>query len=87
MTGGHHDVRANQRAARELLHGAEGVLSVEPSGATLHLFLEPGLTSLEAIERQLNQQDMGPAAFRRIVPSLEDVFIAMVRRADREVNV
>jgi len=77
----------NQRAARELLHGAEGVLSVEPSGATLHLFLEPGLTSLEAIERQLNQQDMGPAAFRRIVPSLEDVFIAMVRRADREVNV
>src|SRR5213593_498621 len=29
----------NQRAAREFLQAAEGVLSVEPSGATLHIFL------------------------------------------------
>jgi hypothetical protein len=30
----------------------------------------------------LDQSGLGPAAFRRIVPSLEDVFIALVRRAE-----
>src|SRR5439155_22818354 len=38
-------VAPNQRAAREFFEQQPGILSVEPSGSTLHLFLEPGTTS------------------------------------------
>jgi drug efflux transport system ATP-binding protein len=72
------------RAARELLQSAEGVLTVEPSGASLHLFLIPGRTSAEELKRKLDQNGHGPASFQRIVPSLEDVFIALVRKAERQ---
>jgi ABC-2 type transport system ATP-binding protein len=72
------------RAAREVLRRAEGVLSVEPSGATLHLFLAPGRTSLEELSRKLDESGLGPAAFELIVPSLEDVFIARVRKAEKQ---
>jgi len=69
------------RAAREFLQGVEEVLSVEPAGTVLHLFLSPGRTSAEALARRLDEQGLGPATFREIVPSLEDVFIARVRKA------
>jgi len=72
------------RAARELLLQEQGVLSVEPSGATLHLFVETERTSVDALRRRLEQSGMGPAAFERIVPSLEDAFIALVRKAERQ---
>ena len=82
-----YEVQAgNQRSAREVLRRTDGVLSVEPSGATVHLFLEPERTSPEALTRLLEQGGSGPASFRSIVPSLEDVFIAMVRKADREAK-
>ena len=83
-----YEVQArDQRAARELLRKDPGVLSVEPSGATLHLFLEAARTSPEALAAMLEKGGAGPASFRGIVPSLEDVFIAMVRKADREFEV
>jgi ABC-2 type transport system ATP-binding protein len=72
------------RAARELLLKSEGVLSVEPSGATLHLFLSSARTSPDELRRQLEQDGHGPAVFQRIVPSLEDVFIAQVRKAEKQ---
>lgn len=71
----------NQRAAREVLQACEGVLSVEPFGTTLHLFLLPSRTSAEVLERTLEEKGLGPAQFRQIVPSLEDVFIALIRKA------
>jgi ABC-2 type transport system ATP-binding protein len=71
-----------QRAAKQALQSAEGVVSVEPSGATLHLFLSPSMTSVEALQSTLNNQDLGPAVFRPIVPSLEDVFIAMIHKSE-----
>jgi ABC-type multidrug transport system ATPase subunit len=72
------------RGARELLIQSEGVLSVEPSGATLHLFLSAAQTSPEVLRRKLEQDGHGPAVFQRIVPSLEDVFIAQVRKAEKQ---
>ena len=71
----------NQRAAREFLQTAEGVLSVEPSGATLHIFLLPMQTSPAELERMLDEKGLGPAVFKPIPPSLEDVFIALIRKA------
>jgi ABC-2 type transport system ATP-binding protein len=72
------------RAAREVLLQSEGVLCVEPSGATLHLFLKPERTSAEDLRRQLERSGRGPAVFQRILPSLEDVFIALVRKAEQQ---
>jgi ABC-2 type transport system ATP-binding protein len=70
-----YEVQApDRRAARELLIAADGVVSVEPSGNVLHLFLDPARTSPERLER------LAPATFRPIEPSLEDVFIALIRK-------
>jgi len=64
----------DRRAAREALQATEGVMSVESSGETLHLFLDPARTTPQQLERT------GPYTFRRIEPSLEDVFIVLVRK-------
>jgi drug efflux transport system ATP-binding protein len=72
-------VAGDPRAARELLRRSDGVLSVEFFGATLHLFLEPKQTSPQTLQRELEGAELGAASFRPIVPSLEDVFIAMER--------
>lgn len=72
------------RGAREVLLKSEGVLCVEPSGATLHLFLSSARTSPDELRRQLDKDGHGPAVFERIMPSLEDVFIAHVRKAEKQ---
>jgi drug efflux transport system ATP-binding protein len=73
----------NLRAARELLQSCTGVVSVEPSGAALHLFLEPAHTSPDTLVKKLDENRLGPAVLRPILPSLEDVFIALIRQAER----
>jgi hypothetical protein len=72
------------RGARELLLKSEGVLCVEPSGATLHLFLSSAKTSPQTLGSMLEKDGHGPAVFQRIIPSLEDVFIAQVRKAEKQ---
>src|SRR5260221_3849812 len=72
-----------QRAARQALQQAEGVVSVEPFGAKLHLFLSPARTSIEALQSQLDSRNLGPPTFRPIAPSLEDVFIALIHKEER----
>ena len=78
-----YEVRSpRQREAKQTLASAPGVVSVEPSGATLHLFLSPEKTSVETLQSALDRQQLGPAVFRAIVPSLEDVFIAMIHKSE-----
>jgi ABC-2 type transport system ATP-binding protein len=67
---------SDQRAAREFLQSQPGVLSVEPAGAKLHLFLARG-GSPERLKDAINASE-----FREIVPSLEDVFIGLVRKSE-----
>jgi ABC-2 type transport system ATP-binding protein len=72
-----YEVQApDQRKAREFLQSQPGVLTVEPAGAKLHLFLAPGL-SPEGLK-----DAVGATEFRAIVPSLEDVFIGLVRKSE-----
>ena len=74
------EVRAgNLRRAREVLAGCPGVTSVEPAGAVLHLFLTPGQTSPEILKKALLEKGLGPVELEEIEPSLEDVFIALIR--------
>ena len=70
----------NQRATREFLKSRPGVLSAEPSGATLHVFVSPDV-SVSALQRALDEANLAGSSFKPIQPSLEDVFIALVRKA------
>jgi hypothetical protein len=72
-----------QREVKQALESAPGVVSVQPSGAALHLFLAPGKTSVDTLENALQERKLGPAVFRAIVPSLEDVFIALIQKSER----
>jgi ABC-type uncharacterized transport system ATPase subunit len=72
----------DQRTALEILQAQPGVLTVEPAGAKLHLFLSPGRTSAEELKNALIAQGLAPKDFRQIVPSLEDVFIGLVRKSE-----
>jgi len=69
------------RAAKEVLDKLPGVSSAEPAGAALHVFLSPSVTSAAALERELLDRGFEAATIRRIVPSLEDVFIYLIRKA------
>jgi len=73
----------DQRAAKPVLESLEGVASVEPFGGALHLFLSaarsPGYVA-EALERN----GLGPCEIAPIQPSLEDVFILMIRKENRK---
>lgn len=65
------------RAGRERFQSLDGVTSVHPFGSTLHLFLDPNRTSPDRL-----RAEFGGGEFRRIVPSLEDVFIATMKKAE-----
>src|SRR5580698_8210575 len=67
---------SDNRALRERLSKEPGVLTAEPSGAYLHLFLDPKLASVEALASK------GGFEFEEILPSLEDVFIALIRKEE-----
>ena len=74
---------ADNRKTREILVRQPGVLAAQPTGTDLHLFLEPELASIEKL-RGLTEFD-----FYRILPSLEDVFIALMYHEEaknREAN-
>jgi ABC-2 type transport system ATP-binding protein len=64
----------DHRKTREVLEAQPGVLMVQPSGADLHLFLDMKVTSPEALV------EVTPFGYHPIAPSLEDVFIALIRK-------
>ena len=74
---------ANLRAVQEFLARLPEIVSVEQAGTALHLFLSPSRTSPEVLQNALDRKGLGPAAFTQIVPSLEDVFIALIRKASK----
>jgi ABC-2 type transport system ATP-binding protein len=64
------------RKTREILEQQPGVLMVQPSGADLHLFVNHAVTSLERLSRATYFEA------HPVVPSLEDVFIALMRKEE-----
>ena len=69
-------VSSDLRKTRELLTPQPGVIAVQPSGTDLHLFLDEKKTSIEKLAA------VTPFQSKRITPSLEDVFIALVKREE-----
>jgi ABC-2 type transport system ATP-binding protein len=66
----------DHRKTREVLEKQPGVLMVQPSGADLHLFLDLKVTSPEKLI------EVNHFGYHPIAPSLEDVFMALVRREE-----
>ena len=71
----------NQRAAREFLGSLAQVESVEPAGAKLHVFLKDEHSTAQ-VQAALAARGLAAVEFERITPSLEDVFIALVRKSE-----
>jgi ABC-2 type transport system ATP-binding protein len=66
----------DHRQTQTTLQRQPGVLTVQPMGRELHLFLDSRVTSPEQLAR------VAPFQYRPIQPSLEDVFIALVRKQE-----
>jgi ABC-2 type transport system ATP-binding protein len=68
------------RAVRRWLETLPSTISVEPFGNALHLFTaeDPAV-----IKNGLDTQGLGPVTVQEILPSLEDIFIALVRAQAR----
>jgi ABC-2 type transport system ATP-binding protein len=79
-----YEVRSdNPRQIKDALQELDGVVSVEPAGAALHLFIAPTETSTGVLTNALEKKGNGTVIFNPIVPTLEDVFIALIRKANR----
>ncbi len=76
----------NLRSTKEFLENLPGIVSVETAGSALHLFLSPSQTSAEILQEILEKEGPGTAEFKKIVPSLEDVFIALIRKTEKAKN-
>jgi ABC-2 type transport system ATP-binding protein len=73
----HSDFRGTVRLQlRETLEKQPGVLAVQPTGADLRLYVNERQTSAEKLAA------VTPFTWERITPSLEDVFIALVRQEE-----
>jgi ABC-2 type transport system ATP-binding protein len=68
----------DRRKTIQILEEQPGVLTVQPTGADMHLFLDPHLTSPDQLAH------LTPFSFRPIVPTLEDVFIALSRKEEAQ---
>jgi ABC-2 type transport system ATP-binding protein len=67
---------ADSRKTREALQSQHGVLSVLPAGEELRLILDERVVHAEELTA------VTPFTWQRIMPSLEDVFIALVRHEE-----
>jgi len=71
------------REIRGWLHGQPDVLSAEPAGALLHLYMQQPGVAAGSIEQRLHAAGFGDAEVKPIVPALEDLFIARIRQQER----
>ncbi len=66
----------DQRKTRAILAAQPGVLMLQPTGADLHLFLDLNITTPEELAA------VTPFGYHPVTPSLEDVFIALMRKEE-----
>ena len=71
-----HSFGRIERKTRQILETQHGVLAVQPTGAKLRLYVDERATSAEELAA------VTPFTWQRVAPSLEDVFIALVRQEE-----
>ena len=67
---------SDNRKTREILERQPGVLTVLPMGVDMHLFVEPAITSPEKLA------SVTPFEYQQIEPTLEDVFVQLMREQE-----
>jgi ABC-2 type transport system ATP-binding protein len=67
--------------AREVARAAPGVTAVQTFGTVLHILTSDPARTEVALEPSLRQVGVRVAGLRRILPSVEDVFVAMTQPA------
>ncbi len=65
----------------ELLEDMPGVIEVSLFGRTVHAMVEDEAAARRGTSRRLEERGIRVDSIERIEPSLEDVFVALVRRA------
>jgi drug efflux transport system ATP-binding protein len=78
-----YEVQAPElRPVRQVLQSFSEVLCAQSAGPVVHLFLAPSIEP-DSIQRKLLELGITDVALRRVDPTLEDVFIALVRKAQK----
>jgi ABC-2 type transport system ATP-binding protein len=73
----YYDIHSqDERKTRQILETQHGVLAVQPTGAKLRLYVDERATSAEELA------GVTPFTWQRVAPSLEDVFIALIRQEE-----
>jgi ABC-2 type transport system ATP-binding protein len=73
-------------AAAKALADRPGIRAIEPFGAGYHLRAEPGSWDVERLAEALRRSGVAQAQVEATEPSLEDVFLAVVKREGREAR-
>jgi ABC-2 type transport system ATP-binding protein len=71
---------ADAPAAVDALHGAPGVIDAAMFGRRVHVVVESAIDGERAIRSALEAAGIAVTGLERIEPSLEDVFVSLVRR-------
>lgn len=71
------------RAEAQTVPSVDGA---EPAGAALHIYLDPEQTSADQVASQLKERGLPDVHLEPMDPSLEDVFIALIRREERHAR-
>jgi ABC-2 type transport system ATP-binding protein len=66
------------KRARKLLEKLPGLKNIYPFGETLHLIFESGKGGEEIIKESLEKQGIQIRSLKRITPSFEDAFLALI---------
>ena len=70
-------------AAMEILRGINGVREIALFGKLLHLMVQRDLPVTEEVKKTLASKDIRSKSISKAMPSLEDVFVALVKEDDR----
>lgn len=70
------------REARAFLSTQPDVLSAEPAGAMLHVYMNEAGATAASVEARLHNAGFPDAAAQSTLPALEDVFIERIRRTE-----
>jgi ABC-2 type transport system ATP-binding protein len=71
---------SNAARAVELLQDLPGVIEAAMFGRALHVVTEESPGVEDTIVRVLEDAGLAPRALHRVQPTLEDVFVSLVRR-------
>lgn len=74
------------RKARDLIREMEGVASTALFGNVVHAVLEDGEEGRERVKEALKEAGLASEEVESVDPSLEDVFLHLVREEDRELE-